>query len=232
MVYRVIAFATGLRAHLQDQSPQEDLRPLLSDAERAGLKDAPSVPLALLAALGGELRQARDRGWISDAGLTQLDQQLGDLDAVYSRCERVQRVPVSWVEYGDRVLILWSYALPIGLVQTLGGTTMAVAPAVAIAVMTLDAAGSVLEDPFDPRYEGIPVAALTRTLEADLRAQLGEEEPPIVAWDGDPSKDDEAPEDGEASEDDEMPEDGEASEDPEVAQGEVKSPAAPQEVQK
>ena len=62
--------------------------------------------------------------------------------------------------------------LPVGLVHDLGLATPAGSTVIGIAFFVLDQIGRDLEDPFDGSVHGVPMSAITRTIETDLRQML------------------------------------------------------------
>ena len=77
-------------------------------------------------------------------------------------------------------------ALSAGLVVALllGIGARVVAPTsllVAFVFLVLDRIGDIIQDPFTTNFNGLPLAAICRTIEVDLRRQLGETDvPPLL----------------------------------------------------
>lgn len=76
--------------------------------------------------------------------------------------------------------------LPLGLVQHLDWQMLPVYVALATVFSTTERIGSRTEDPFDNKIEDIPLHAICRAIEIDLKQQLGEYSvpPPLTPQDG------------------------------------------------
>ena len=99
-------------------------------------------------------------------------------------CERLRGTPIpfSYTLLLHRTAYLYCVLLPFGLVDTVGLLTPLVTAVVAYTVFGLDALGDEIEEPFGTSDHDLPLDALCRTVEIDLRAALGERElpPPLL----------------------------------------------------
>lgn len=68
--------------------------------------------------------------------------------------------------------------LPFALVDQLGLATVVASLAVTFVFLVLDRIGAIIEDPFTTNINSLPLAAICRTIEIDLRALLGEQDLP------------------------------------------------------
>lgn len=64
--------------------------------------------------------------------------------------------------------------LPFSLVQHLGWEMLPIYVMLAFMFTVMERVGSRTEDPFDGRNEDVPMNAICRNIEIDLRQQLGE----------------------------------------------------------
>jgi putative membrane protein len=179
-VYLLIAFANALRHHLRDSSPWEDLAPFVTAEDLEHLKKQRNVPLAILQQLGNGLAQARKNGWIHDLYVPAADSVLSDLTNIQGGCERIKNTPVPYA-YGilsHRIVAAFCFCLPLGIVDDVKGYTPLVTALVSYAFFGLDALGVEIEEPFGTDPHDLPLSALCRTIEINLRQLLGEEQLP------------------------------------------------------
>lgn len=179
-VYLLIAFANALRHHLRDSSPWEDLEPLVSPEDLEHLKTQKNVPLAILQKLGQGLAQARLNGWIHELYVPAADNVLSDLTNIQGGCERIKNTPVPYA-YGilsHRIVAAFCFFLPLGIVDDVKGYTPLVTALVSYAFFGLDALGVEIEEPFGTDPHDLPLSALCRTIEINLKQLLGEDSLP------------------------------------------------------
>ena len=181
-VYMLIAFANALRHHLRDSEPWEDLAPLMSSEELENLKTQRNVPMAILQRLGHGLAQARSRGWLHELHMPTADNVLSELTNLQGGCERIRNTPVPYV-YGilsHRVVAAFCFFLPFGIVDDVKGYTPFVTALVSYAFFSLDSLGAEIEEPFGTDPHDLPLSALCRTIEVNLRQLLGETDLPAA----------------------------------------------------
>ena len=182
LVYQVVAYVHALRLHLRDQDRLEELAPFLEESEVEALRPELNRPIALLQRIGAELRGAHDRGWIHAYHLPVLEGSLTELAGVQGGCERIKATPIpfSYNILLHRIVFVYCFFLPFGLVsiEGLGPFTPAVVLMVSYAFFGLDAVGDEIENPFGEDDNDLPLSAITRMIEVNLRQRRGEEEPP------------------------------------------------------
>lgn len=180
VVYHVMAFVNALRHHLRDTLPWGDIKVFLNDAELQALHRHRNVPLALLQLLGQDLAEARQKGWLHDLHVPILEAAVTDMTNVQGACERIKNTPVPhlYSVLSHRVVFVFCFCLPLGIVDTVHGYTPFVVFLVAHAFFGLDVLGSEIEEPFGMDQHDLPLAALCRTIEVNLRQLLGETQIP------------------------------------------------------
>jgi ion channel-forming bestrophin family protein len=182
MVYRVIAYVHAFRHHLRDQDKLEELEPFLSATEIESLRGEINRPLAILQSLGYRFRDAWHRGWIHPLHLTTLEGSLAGLTDIQGGCERIKStpIPLSYTSLIHQIVALYCFALPFGIVKTVGILTPVVVGIVAYAFFGLDAIGDEIENPFGTDANDLPLSTLSRMIEVNLKQRLGEAElPPL-----------------------------------------------------
>lgn len=182
MVYRVIAYVHAFRWHLRDQERLSELSGLLPESEIEALVREHNRPLAILQSLGFRLRDAFQRGYIHPMHVPVVEQSLTALTDIQGGCERIKStpIPLSYTSLIHQIVAIYCLALPFGIVKTVGLFAPVVVGIVSYTFYGLDAIGDEIENPFGTDANDLPLSALSRMIEVNLRQQLGEEElPPL-----------------------------------------------------
>ena len=164
-------------------SPWEEITPLL---ERRGTgraaQQSKNVPLTLQQTMGRMLRSSKrprlDRSaWNGSRWISNLD----DLADAQGGTERIKNTPMpKQYDYFPRLFVqIYCLLLPVGMVENLGWFTPLGSTLVGFMFLALDKIGRDLEDPFDNKIYDIPLTAITRTIDINLRQLLGETELPL-----------------------------------------------------
>jgi putative membrane protein len=188
IIRRAIAYAHALRRHrLRDVPagrPEADVAPWLAPAEWERVRTLSNVPHALMLEMGADLGHCLRTGRLDACLAPAIDANLSAMTAVAAACERIRGTPIpfSYTLLLHRTAYLYCFLLPFGLVDTIGLLTPLVSAIVAYTFFGLDALGDELEEPFRASDNGLPLDALCRTIEIDLRMALGERDlpPPLL----------------------------------------------------
>jgi putative membrane protein len=183
LVYRVIAFCHALRLHLRNElSDSADLTRLLPADELAQLPTQRNVPLFIANTLSQRITQARKLGILRHRDVHLFENMVTDMVDVQGGCERIRLTPIPWsyTVLMHSIVAAYCFFLPFGLVATTHTLTPLVVALIAYAFLGLDAVGDELEQPFGHEDNDLPLVALTRTIEVNLRQQLGETELPAM----------------------------------------------------
>jgi ion channel-forming bestrophin family protein len=180
IVYYQIAFVHALRGQLRGLDPASEIRGFVPSGELAQLVREENLPLALQRRMGGILREARNREWISDWEWQSIDRTLSELMASQGGAERIKNTPLP--KQYDFFLILfvliYCLLLPVGMVSALGWFTPLGSTLVGFMFLALDRIGRNLEDPFENTAYDVPLTAITKKIEINLRQMLGETDLP------------------------------------------------------
>lgn len=179
-IRRAIAFAHALRLHLREDPATNDLEPFLPAEELARLPLERNRPLAILQAIGIGLRQAYDRGWVHPYHLPVLEGSVAQLTDVQGGCERIRQTPVpfAYTVLMHRIITFYCLSLPFGIVPQVGWMTPIVVFLIAYAFFGLDSIGDEIHDPFGTDPNDLPLHAISRNIEINLRQRLGETDLP------------------------------------------------------
>lgn len=179
LVRRHIAYVHVLRCLLRLQPPEGDaeVRAFLGEDEAALLEES-NPTHALLHRQLVELKAAAAQGLISEFELQSLDQSLRSLLDIQGGCERIKKTPMprGYGFIAERLVMAFACLLPFALVRDLGWVTVPINVLVCLAFALISEAGRVLEDPFTMFWNGLPLTALSKTIEHNLRERLGEQD--------------------------------------------------------
>ena len=179
-ILRIAAFASALRHQLRCSDAREDMRRLLPDDEARAFAAAHCGTDWLLRRTGEDVGRWL-RGRKLDAPVAaHMDQTLSALARVAASCERIKYTPIPfpYTLLLHRTAWLYCFLLPFGLVDSVGFMTPFVVAIVAYTFFGLDALGDEIEEPFGVADNHLPLDALCREVEINLREALGETELP------------------------------------------------------
>ncbi len=183
LVHHTIAFGHALRQRLRDEDDLAEYAALIDPELRASVAVDINRPQAIVSHMTSLLRGAHDQGLLHPQHVPILEASLVQMTDIQGGCERIRSTPLPYVY---RVLVhqivgFYCFALPFGLIHTLQWFAPVVAVLVAYAFFGLDAIGEELDNPFETDANDLPLAAITRGIEIDLRARLGETDLPAAA---------------------------------------------------
>jgi len=182
LVLRTIAYVHALRHHLRDSDPTPELKDYLRDEELSALADQKNVPLAVLQEQGQRLQQAWREGWLHDYHMGLMEESLTEMTALQGGMERIKNTPIpfAYTVLIHRIVACYCFALPFGLVQTVGFLTPVVVLMISYAFFGLDVIGDEIEDPFSTAPHDLPLTAISLTIEVNLLQQIGETNLPEI----------------------------------------------------
>ncbi len=181
LIYRMIAFAHALRLSLRNEvSDGSALAPFLDPEELAQLRTQRNAPMFIAQRLSTLVVEARRRMLLHRRDLHLFENLISDVVDVQGGCERIRSTPIPWsyTVLMHTIVAAYCFALPFGLVATTHLLTPIVVVLIAYAFLGLDAVGDELEQPFGLEDNDLPLEAISRTIEVNLRQALGETELP------------------------------------------------------
>lgn len=180
MIYRAVAFAHALRHHLRDTEATTELKGLLLEPEWQQLDKSSNKPDFLMMRMGEDLGLCLKEGRIDSCLAGAIDATLSSMTAAAAACERIKSTPIpfSYTLLLHRTAYLYCFLLPFGLVDSIGFMTPFVVAIVAYTFFGLDALGDEIEEPFGMATNDLPLDAICRTIEINLRESLGDEHVP------------------------------------------------------
>jgi putative membrane protein len=180
LVLLQIAYVHTLRNHLRGTLPWAELQGLMPGQEIECLKLEKNVPLSIQQKMASILAQCHRRGWIDAIRWASLDKTLSSLMDSQGASERIKNTPMPRMyDLFIRLFItIFCLLLPLGMVESLGLWTPIGSTLVGFIFMALDKIGRDLETPFDNLPNDIPLTAISRTIEINLKQMIGERELP------------------------------------------------------
>jgi putative membrane protein len=180
LVFHQIAYVNALRDHLRGLPPWDGLADLLPKQELAGLRLQQNVPMAIQREMATLLRDCYERGWIGDIRWASLDETLSTLMDSQGGSERIKNTPLprQYDLFLQLFVNLYSLLLPLGMVERLGLLTPIGSTFVGFIFLAIDQIGRTLETPFENNPYDVPLSAISRTIEINLRQMLSESEIP------------------------------------------------------
>jgi putative membrane protein len=181
LVLLQIAYVHALRNHLRGSSPWNDLAGLVSEAEIEELKARKNVPLAIEQKIAGAVASCYQRGWIDTIQWSSLDRTLSNLTDCQGGAERIKNTPMPLLYdmFIRRFITIYCLLLPLGMVASLRLLTPLGSSFVGFIFLALDQIGRDLEAPFENLPNDVPLTAITRTIEMNLKEMIGSQDLPV-----------------------------------------------------
>ena len=191
LVYRHLAYCNALRLSLRRQTDWEELEPFLSREELDSLEGVVNKPTRLNFNQDRQLEALFGTDASETLLFKQLDETLNRLFDIQGGCERIKSTAFpDEVRFISKAMV-WLSAVAIPVAFLSADHDIHVFEIIAVAVICLsflvvEQVGASLKNPFENLDNDTPMSALCRTIEIDLRQQLGETElpPPIEPSDG------------------------------------------------
>lgn len=177
MIYRAIAFSHALRHLLRDTDARSELQPLLEQGELEHLGKTSNIPNYLMHQMGNDLRRCIGEQRVDGCLAASIDTTMSAMNATAAACERIRNTPIpfSYTLLLHRTAYLYCFLLPFGLVDAIGFMTPFVVGIVAYTFFGLDALGDEIEEPFGNAPNDLPLDAICRSIEINLREVTGED---------------------------------------------------------
>ena len=181
MIYSIPEWEEDLAATMQPYLPADELAYVMSKSNRA---------TQILGEQSRDLRELEAGGFIEDFRHMEMENMLVDFFTQQGKCERIKNFPYPRQFATINLYFVWIFIIlvPFGMVgefDKLGDNfvwlTIPFATLVAWVFHTMEKIGEATENPFEGGANDIPMAALCRTIEIDLREMLDETAIPAPA---------------------------------------------------
>ena len=180
LVLRQVAYVHAFRMHMRKERDPESLASYLDPEEVTAMQTEDNPPLVILRGTAARLRRLWKEGRIDVFHLRALDDSLTEITTVQGACERISSTPIPYVYtvLMHRIVAVYCFALPFGLITTAGLATPFVVLMISYAFYGIDAVGEEIEDPFGVDANDLPLHAISTMIEINLREHLGREDAP------------------------------------------------------
>ncbi|TPG67152.1 bestrophin family protein [Hymenobacter nivis] len=193
LVYRQIAWCNALRLHLRRQTNElwdTEVAPFLLDPSDSAARYAANPPTHLLRHQSKELLDLNRTGLLTEFRQVAMMQTVQDLFNFQGGCERIKNTPFprQYAYFSSVFVWLFALLLPLGLVEefdsrlALGQYHVWLMVPFSVLVSwvfnTIEMVGHISENPFDNTINDVPMTAISRSIEIDLRELLGETQLP------------------------------------------------------
>jgi putative membrane protein len=191
LVYRHLAYCNALRLSLRGQDSWDELAPFLDADELSDLMNYANKPTRLDTTQAVRLAGVIGTDTAQQILLLRFDSTLNSLYALQGGCERIKNTAFpDEVRFISRGLVwLSAIAVPVAFLSSdrhIRFIEVVAVIVISLSFMVVEQLGASLKNPFENEDNDTPMTALCRTIEIDLRQQLGETQipPPIEPVDG------------------------------------------------
>ncbi len=184
LIHRHLAFINALRMHLRRQEDWDELAEYLAPDELEHLLRTTNKPTQLIHKQAQRLEEFFAKGVESGRYKIELLNLLRSLYDDQGKCERIKNTPFPKHYTFLTDITVWCYAamicvylvsqFRIVLKADMDILTIPLATAVGTIIVGLERLAKFHEDPFDMEIHTTPMSTLCRSIEIDLREQLGE----------------------------------------------------------
>jgi ion channel-forming bestrophin family protein len=183
LIERHIAYVHALRCVLRGADPEgdEDVARFLKE-EVEGLSRSSNPTYTLLHRQLADLEEEVKAGRLDLYRLQLMDESIRTVLDVQGGCERIKKTPFprGYGFIAERLVVAFSLLFPLGIVKDMGWVSIPLSVLVCTSFLLISEVGRVLEDPFTLFWPALPLSALARTIEINLRERLGEKELPAL----------------------------------------------------
>jgi putative membrane protein len=175
-----IAYVHSLRCQLRGQPPWTELETVMPDADWMPAKCERNVPLYIQRQIADIVSGWFKLGWIDNLRWTALDATLTALMNAQGGAERIKNTPMpkQYDYYPQLFVTVYCILLPLAMVANLRLMTPIGSTLVGFMFLALDQIGRDLEAPFENDEHDVPLTAISKTIEINLKQLLGEKELP------------------------------------------------------
>ena len=182
IAYYQIAWCISLKNSLRNHDPLEGIEEFLEAEEIDLLRGKNNIPNEILKMLTGVNANLLEKGMIDSFQNVALDQTLKHLCDHMGKAERIKNTvfPTQYRSYTHRGLIIFTMMLPFGMLYSTGPFVILICVLVSFFFNMLENIAYYLQDPFMNRASDIPMTALCRTIEINVKDLLNETDIPVV----------------------------------------------------
>lgn len=164
----------------------QEIISFIPESEFAGYRSRANMAVQLLVKQYQSLQELRDRDVIDGFQYLRLQELLGQLMDEQGRCERIKNFPFPR-QYASTALwttLVFSALVPFGLLNIFQEAqhpvfmTIPFSGLIIWIFFLMEMIGDYSENPFEGTYNDVPITAIARTIEIDLREMTGDDRVP------------------------------------------------------
>lgn len=165
----------------------DELKPVLSDADLQYVLSKKNRATHIISLQSSQLKELKEKGLIDPLNYVELEKLLIDLYEQQGKCERIKNFPYprQFATINQMFIRLFGSLIPFGMLnefQRLGDwmvwLTIPFSVVVAWIFLAIERVGESTENPFEGNANDVPITAMSRTIEIDLREMLEEKDIP------------------------------------------------------
>lgn len=144
------------------------------------INDSKNVPNSILGVMSALINKWHEAGIINDYQQTELERLMEKLTDHMGACERIKNTvfPTQYSFFIHILLIVFITFLPLGMVDNIGWYTVPVTTLIAGLFTFIEKVEVSMQDPFDLEPTDTPTYAISRTIEINLKQNIGIKELP------------------------------------------------------
>ncbi len=179
------------RKYMQEtdiEAMKEQIGALLTDQERQIVCGQANAATQLLRWQSEELKRVIEKDQLTEEfRLMGMMELITEMYALQGKCERIKNTPFprQYAYFSGVFVSIFIFLLPFGIVGELADRgspmiwlTVPISIVISWIFWTMEGVGDSSEDPFENFINDVPMSALCRTIEIDLRQMLGEQDVP------------------------------------------------------
>ncbi|MEN2436314.1 bestrophin family protein [Weeksellaceae bacterium A-14] len=160
-------FPHALSRHLSEEATKMAL-----DSDYSQIRNTPKThePVELVDEITGRLAALHHENRISGEQLLFIDTQLSGFLDVCGGCERIKNTPIpfSYSSFVKKFIIIYSLALPIAYVTSIGWMMIPLTVFVFYVLMSLEVIAEEIEDPFNNDENDLPTEKMAQNIEKNI----------------------------------------------------------------
>lgn len=178
--YRQIAWNYALTYSLREIDPMMYVKDFLSEKDLDRLQSSKNIPNTILSFQNDDLKLISEKHRISPMYMIKLEDTLRRFTDYMGMCERIKKTvfPAMYTQVVDVLIYVSIILLPFALLRDLGWTLIPTTITISFALVLIDGIAIYMQDPFENRSQDTPMLTISKTIEVNLRQQLGEEDLP------------------------------------------------------
>ncbi|UCH28689.1 MAG: hypothetical protein JSV06_10480 [Myxococcales bacterium] len=183
LVYRHLAYCNALRLSLRRQDSWDELAPFLGPEELEDIKHYVNKPTRLSFMQAQQLAGLFGTDVSQSVLFRQMDSTINRLLDIQGGCERIKTTAFpDEVRFISRAMVwLSAVAIPVAFLSAdteIRALEIGAVVVIVLSFMIVEQLGAALKNPFENLDNDTPMTALCRTIEIDLRQQIGETDLP------------------------------------------------------